>query len=224
MRETDWLGYWLCPHGLKPWKKKIEAILKLQPPTSIREVRSFIGAINFYRDMFPRRAHLLASLTQLTGKGNSPFIWTTTHQQAFDSLKSLIVRDCMTHYPDHNLPFDIYTDASDLQLGAVIMQNNRPVAYFSRKLNPGQQKYSTLEKELLSIFETFKEFQSMLLGANITVYTDHRNLTFPSSVNQRVLRQLSFCDQFHPTYPHIPGGEELFGRHVQSSPHSQRVQ
>ena len=174
--------------------------------------------------MFPRRAHLLASLTQLTGKGKSPFIWTTTHQQAFDSLKSLIVRDCMTHYPDHNLPFDIYTDASDLQLGAVIMQNNRPVAYFSRKLNPGQQKYSTLEKELLSIFETFKEFQSMLLGANITVYTDHRNLTFPSSVNQRVLRQLSFCDQFHPTYPHIPGGEELFGRHVQSSPHSQRVQ
>ena len=99
----------------------------------------------------------------------------------------------------------IYTDASDLQLGAVIMQNNRPVAYFSRKLNPGQQKYSTLEKELLSIFETFKEFQSMLLGANITVYTDHRNLTFPSSVNQRVLRQLSFCEQFHPTYRHIPG-------------------
>ena len=94
--------------GLKPWKMKIEAILK---PTSIKDVCSFIGAINFYRDMFPHRAHLLAPLTQLR-TGKKEFLWTPYHQAAFDAQKVLIVRDCMIHYPNHNLPFDIYSQGS----------------------------------------------------------------------------------------------------------------
>ena len=68
VQETDWLGYWLTPKGLKPWRKKIDAILDLQPPTTVRQLRSFIGAITFYRNMFPHRAHILAPLTPLTSQ------------------------------------------------------------------------------------------------------------------------------------------------------------
>ena len=76
-----------------------------------------------------------------------------------------------------NLGTNIYTDASTKQLGAVITQENRPIAFFSRKLSGAQSKYTVTELELLAIVETLKEFNGMLWGQRINVYTDHKNLT-----------------------------------------------
>jgi hypothetical protein len=148
--------------------------------------------------MFPRRSHHLAPLTNLTGKGR--FVWTPEHQKAFQIMKALIAQDCMLQYPDHNKPFDVYTDASDYQLGAVIVQEGVPVAYFSRKLTETQKQYTTLEKKLLSIFTVFKSFNTILLGAQIMIHTDHKNLTYTSTVNDRVLRQLNYVERFGPSY------------------------
>ena len=75
-------------------------------------------------------------------------------------------------------PFEIHTDASKLQLGAVISQKGKPIAFYSRKMNSAQHNYITTEKELLSIVEILKEFCNIILGHQITVYTDHKNRTY----------------------------------------------
>ena len=93
-------------------------------------------------------------------------------------MKALIAKETMVTFPDFSQEFEIHTDASKLQLGACISQGGRPVAFYSRKLNPAQTRYTTTERELLSIVETLKEFRNILLGQKIKVHTDHENLTY----------------------------------------------
>lgn len=172
-------------------------------PTTTTQVRSFIGAVNFYKSLFPRRVHLLVPLTKLTG--NVPFSWIDEKELAFCVTKAIIALDCINTYPDYDLPFDIYTDASDYQVGAAIIQNGKPVAYFSRKLTQSQLSYSTTEKEFLAIVLCLKEYQKILYGSVINVYTDHKNLTFKTLSVQRILRWRIFMDKFDLTLKYIEG-------------------
>jgi hypothetical protein len=131
---------------------------------------------------------MLALLTSLVGecgqtktskaKGTKkvPWHWDEVHQRAFDHVKATITKDVILEYPDYSKVFEIYTDASSKQLGAVITQDNRPIVLFSRKLSNTHRKYSITKIELLAIVETLKEFKGMLWGQNIKVFTDQANL------------------------------------------------
>ena len=131
---------------------------------------------------------MLAPLTSLVGEcGHTkvtranktkkrPWYWDTVHQKAFDDVKTTIAKDVVLAYPDFSREFEIYTDASSKQLGSVITQGNRPLAFFSRKLSTAQQKYSVTELELLAIVETLKALKGLLWGQRLKVYTDHKNL------------------------------------------------
>ncbi|KAL7485637.1 LOW QUALITY PROTEIN: hypothetical protein ACHAW6_011228 [Cyclotella cf. meneghiniana] len=166
VKDTNWLCYWLTPHGLKPWKKKTDAVLRMDRPRTSTELRQFIGCLNYFHDTWPSHAHVLEPLTDQTGlKKAHPY--NDAHQHAFDKMHHHMVADALAAYPDHNKWFDVYTDASDFQLGAFIMQDDQPVVYFSRKLNKAQKKYTAMEKELLSIVATLEEFCSILLEFNI---------------------------------------------------------
>ncbi len=132
---------------------------------------NLLGCINYYRDMWPSRAHILKPLTDHSSlKKRAPINRTDEMQKMFDKMHLLMAANALAAYPHHNKRFHVYTDASDFQLGACIIQEGKPVAYFSQKLTKSQQNYTTMEKEMLSIVATLKEFRSMLLGADIHVF------------------------------------------------------
>ena len=164
--------------------------------------------VNYYRDTWRPRAHILAPLTELTKK-EVKFAWTPELQQCFDQVKQHIAQQTTLTFPDYTQPFEIYTDASTRQLGGVIMQNKKPLAYFSRKLSPAQQKYSVIDLELLSIVEILKEYRYILLGYPITIYSDHKNLQEANYSNPRTTRWRLLIEQFGPTIQYLPGKQNI---------------
>ncbi len=166
--EIEYLGYILTREGIKPQSITVQAILAIEPPKNVKELRHFLGMVQYYRDLWARQSKMLALLTSLVGecgqtkvsraKGTKkvPWHWDKVHQRSFDHVKATIAREVVLAYPDYSKVFEIYTDASSKQLGAVITQENRPIAFFSWKLYTTQRKYSITKIELLAIVKTLK--------------------------------------------------------------------
>jgi hypothetical protein len=106
--EIEYLVYWITKNGIQPVPKKVEAIQCIAPLTTQKQVRSFIGLINYYQDMWPRRSEVLAQLTHLTSK-DVPFQWTDIEQEAFDKMKAIVCHDVLLLYPGCNKPFQPYS-------------------------------------------------------------------------------------------------------------------
>lgn len=222
VRETSFLGFWLTPTGLKQWPRKVEAILKLGKPKTLKQLRAFVGMVNFYRLFHKRRAHIMAPLTDLTGltkeeQRHFSRYWTAKHDKAFEETKQMVAKETLLKYPDPNKPFVVETDASDKQIGAVILQEGSPVAFYSRKLTGPQSRYPIPDKEALSIVEVLSVFRSMLLGADITVKTDHMNLTRDNITSQRLLNWRLLIEEFAPTLQYVQGdtnvGADMLSRY-----------
>ena len=143
----------------------------------------------------------MAPLTALTKINPKKFKqhWTAEHSKAFQAIRAMICQEVLLRYPDPNKKFKIQTDASKLQLGAVIYQDNFPIAFFSRKLNPAQQRYPASDKEALCIFEVLHEYRDILYGCEIEIDTDHKNLVQRDLKSPRLLHWRLMIEEFAPT-------------------------
>ena len=161
----EYLGFWVTRDGVKPINKEKEAINNMKPPTSWKEVRKFIGVVNYWW-------HKLVPLTRLIYIKRK-FKLTQVEQDDFYKIKWFAARDTLLTYPDFNETFKIHTGANTFQLGAVVVQKGKLIAFYSIQLTYSQQQYTVTERELLSIVEILKEFRTILIGQKLRIYTDH---------------------------------------------------
>ena len=146
-KEVEYLGFLLTTDGLKPQLKKVEVINRIKPPTNSKQLKLFLGMINFYQDMWPKRSHILAPLCKLsstTGKLN--WKWGKPEQKAYDEAKAMLKKAAVLAYLNFEKSVDLYTDASDLQLGAKLVQEGKPISFYTRKFNSAQMNYTVGKK------------------------------------------------------------------------------
>ena len=204
LEETEFVGYSISATGIRMLSKKVEAILDWPVPTTVTQVRSFLGLANFYRRFIRNFAHMALPLNELTRKGQI-FVWLPRHQEAFESLKLALSTAPVLATPNFNLPFEIYTDASDFAAGAVLCQRHegenhpRPVAFLSHTFKPAELNYSTYDKEFLSIILAIRAWRHFIHGQQTTVFTDHQALaSFQTQtfINRRHNRYLQLLAEF----------------------------
>ena len=158
--------------------------------------------------MWQHRSKILTPLSSMISK-QAKWNWSIECQKAFEPIKKLVSRETLLSYPNFNYPFEIHMDASKVQMGPVISQKGKPIAFYSRKLNCTQVNYTTTEHELFSIVETPKEFRNLLLGKQIKVYSDHKNLTDKIFNIERVMRWRLILEQYKPELIYIQGSKNI---------------
>ena len=181
-RKIQYLGHILGPDTVQPLNDNLTAINDFPTPKSRKNVRQFLGKINFYRKFIHHSASLLEPFHHLLRK-NVPFSWSPACQVAFDGVKALLTSAPILAIFDRNGPILIYTDASGVGIGAVLKQiqedgSEKPVAYFSKKLSDAQKKKKAIYIESLAIREAIRYWRYWLIGRRFTVYSDHKPLQY----------------------------------------------
>ena len=151
----EYLGFGVTRKSVGPLNKKLEEIMIIRPSTPKTKVSPFRGLISYYQDTWEKRTHVLQPLTRLASK-SVHFKWAIVEQKPFDEVKGIVENNTLLAYPDFNNKFGIHTNASDFQLGVLIIQEFIPIAFYGRRLNGHQKRYTVTEKELMSIVETLK--------------------------------------------------------------------
>ena len=205
LNKVHYLGHIIGNGELLPDPQKLEAVKGFRRPETKSEVNSFIGLTSYYRKFVPDFATIATPLTNLLKKRQPErVLWTQECEQAFQNLKTKLIKPPILKVPEVNKQFSVHSDASDVGLGAVLNQigedgEEHPVAYASRKLKPRETRYSTIEKECLAAVWALKFFEHYLYGQPFTLVTDHRPLTWLKNMknsNQRLTRWAVCLQQF----------------------------
>ena len=178
--ELEFFGYIISGEGIRPTKEKIEAVQNYPPPTNIKQLRSFLGLINYLNRFIPNLADKSERLRRLIRK-DIPWAWNTAEQACFDELKRLVTGETvMVHY-NKDLKTRVVTDASPVGLGAMLLQQQtdgvwKVVTYISRSLSTVERNYSQTEREALAIVWACKKLHIFVYGCKFEIQTDHKPL------------------------------------------------
>ena len=174
--QVEYLGHIILEQGVSVDPTKIQAVIEWPTPTTAKGVRGFLGLAGYYRKFIRNFGCIASPLTRLLSKEG--FHWNEAAEMAFKQLKEALTSPPILCLPDFSQPFVIECDASGLGIGAILTQQNQPVAYFSEALKGSALALSTYEKEMLAIIKAIKKWRPYLLGKPFTVRTDHKSLKY----------------------------------------------
>ena len=195
LKEVSFLGHIVSAEGIRVDPAKIEAVVNWKSPQNVIEVRSFLGLAGYYR-IFVRGFSVIASpLTKLLRKGIK-FDWTNKCQNSFEQLKGMLVEAPVLTQPTPGKEYTLYSDASCIGLGCVLMQDWKVVAYASRQLKPHEQNYPTHDLELAAVVFALKIWRHYLYGEKCRVYTNHKSLKYLLTQKELNLRQRRWLELF----------------------------
>jgi hypothetical protein len=181
-KEAEYLGHVINEAGVMPHPSKTQAVKEFKTPSNLTDVRSFMGIVNYYHRFIQNLGMVAEPLYRLMKK-NVPFQWTTECENAFQTIKTMLISSPILRFPDFTKEFILQCDASDVGIGTVLSQIDDEgmeyaVSFGSRSLSKEERNYSVSEKECLAVLFGIKSFRPYLYGKHFKVYTDHSSLSW----------------------------------------------
>ena len=220
--EVTYLGYVINQDGYKPPQNRVQGIIEYPKPSTIKDLRRFLGMLNYYRRCIPHAAKMQAPhnayLKDFRKNDKRKVDWTKQAEEAFNHCKRSLASIAATIHLSPSAHLALTTDPSDTAIGASLEQSAddawSPFGFFSCKLSQTEKNYSTYDRELLAIFAAIKHFQHLLECRNFIIKTDHKPLLYafsqrPDRASPWQLRQLDFISQHTTKRVHINGAENV---------------
>jgi hypothetical protein len=171
-QQVEYLGHIISQHGVATDPQKIAAVQNWPVPKTITQLRGFLGLAGYYRRFVKDFGIICRPLHDMLKKHS--FVWTEEQTTAFNLLKRCLTTAPVMALPNFSLPFTLETDACGTGIGAVLMQQGKPIAYFSKTLGIKNAALSTYDKEALAILEALKRWRHYLLDSDLVIKTDQK--------------------------------------------------
>jgi hypothetical protein len=205
--EVPFLGHMISSEGIIVDPSKVHDVLDWEPPKSIHQVRNFLSLAGYYQRFIPNFSKISKSITELLKKGTK-YVWSKECDEAFQTLKKLLMTSPVLAQPDIAKPFDVYCDASGNRLGCALMQEGRVISYSSWQLRHHEEHYPTHDLELAAVVMALKTWWHYLLGNVVHIYTDHKSLKYiftQLDLNMRQRRWLELIKNYELEVHYHPG-------------------
>ena len=209
--ELEFLGHIVGADGVRPDPHKVQSVRQWPVPRDVRQVRSFLGLTNYFRRFIQGYSQLVRPMQLLLRKG-AEFNWCQNCQVAFDQVKTALTNAPVLVLPDFSKPFEVICDASGGAVGAVLLQQGKPIAFESHKLSPADMRKSPYERELYAVVHALEIWRCYLDGAVFKIVTDHNPLRFlrtQASLSPKLARISEFLERFHFEWEYRPGRQNV---------------
>jgi transposase InsO family protein len=210
--EVEFLGHMVGKNGVRISETKIKTIKEWATPKTVKDVQSFMGFVNFNRQFIKDFAKIAIPLTKLTKK-ETTWRWGDSQKEAFGKLKFACITEPVLVSFRSGEPLRFETDASDLAMGGAALQERdgkwHPIAYYSKKFSQAEERYDVHDKELLAIVSALEHWRVYAEScSDLTIFTDHKNLTFfttTKQLNRRQVRWSELLGQYQFKIVYTPG-------------------